>query len=85
MLLCRSLERGEKAAQEIREATKGEVTVFRLIEAKIQEITVTAWNFEIPTNRLDLSSLSSVKECCSQISRNFSKVEIQRCILTLIS
>ena len=45
MLLCRSLERGEKAAQEIREATKGEVTVFRLIEAKIQEITVTAWNF----------------------------------------
>ena len=29
MLLCRSMERGETAAQEIREATKGEVTVFR--------------------------------------------------------
>jgi len=54
LLLCRSLERGEKAAQEIREATKGEVTVFRL----------------------DLSSLRSVKECCRQISRSFSKIDI---------
>merc|ERR1712032_1806264 len=54
LLLCRSLERGEKAAQEIREATRGEVTVFRL----------------------DLSSLRSVKECCRQISRSFSKIDI---------
>ena len=29
LLLCQSLERGEEAAQEIREATKGEVAVFR--------------------------------------------------------
>ena len=29
LLLCRSQERGERAAQEIRQATKGEVAVFR--------------------------------------------------------
>ena len=45
LLLCRSLERGEKAAQEIREATKGEVTVFRWVAVIIK--VVVAWNFKM--------------------------------------
>ena len=42
LLLCRSLERGEEAAQEIREATKGEVMVFRSSSAIILSGSPTA-------------------------------------------
>ena len=73
MLLCRSMERGETAAQEIGDATKGEVTVFRW--AALIITTVGGGCFKLRNViRLDLSSLRSVKECCRQISRSFSKV-----------
>lgn len=60
ILACRNLDRGKKAAQDIREATKA----------------INNINTEIDVMELDLSSLESVRKFCAQVNEQESRLDI---------